>query len=93
VPADAEKSGIEMTEDETRVAFERLTLATPDDGRVLIENLSLNIPPGSRLLILGPDGSGRTSLMRATAGLWKAGQGRVVRPPAEQMMFLIQQPT
>ncbi len=30
--------------------------------------------------------------MRAMAGLWKEGQGRIVRPPLEQMMFLPQQP-
>ncbi len=92
VTAEAVKAGIEIAEDETRMAFERLTLATPDDGRLLIEDLSLNVPQGTSLLILGPDGSGRTSLMRATAGLWKNGQGRILRPPAEQMMFLTQQP-
>jgi putative ATP-binding cassette transporter len=92
VSADAVKAGIEIAEDETRIAFERLTLATPDDGRLLIEDLSLNVPQGTRLLILGPDGSGRTSLMRATAGLWKDGQGRILRPSAGQIMFLTQQP-
>jgi putative ATP-binding cassette transporter len=74
------------------VAFENVTLATPDDGRLLIANLSVEVPRGKRLLIVGPDGSGRTVLMRATAGLWKTGQGRIARPPLERMMFLPQQP-
>ncbi|HWG45419.1 MAG TPA: ATP-binding cassette domain-containing protein [Gemmataceae bacterium] len=91
LPASA-KSPLEVVEDETRVAFEGLTLATPDDGRLLIENLSLDVPRGKRLLISGPDGSGRTALMRAMSGLWKEGQGRILRPPLEQMMFLPQQP-
>jgi putative ATP-binding cassette transporter len=90
-PAPA-KSPVEIALDDGRIAYERLTLATPDDGRVLVENLSLNVPAGKRLLIVGPDGSGRTSLMRATAGLWKEGQGRIVRPLLEQIMFLSQQP-
>jgi len=30
--------------------------------------------------------------MRAMSGLWKEGQGRIIRPPVEQMMFLPQQP-
>jgi vitamin B12/bleomycin/antimicrobial peptide transport system ATP-binding/permease protein len=86
------KSSIEVVEDEMRVAFEGLTLATPDDGRLLLENLSLDVPRGRRLLISGPDGSGRTALMRAMSGLWKDGQGRIIRPPLERMMFLPQQP-
>ncbi len=69
-----------------------LTLATPDDGRLLLADLTLDIPRGQRLLIAGADGSGRTSLMRATAGLWKEGQGRILRPPLARIMFLPQQP-
>jgi putative ATP-binding cassette transporter len=88
----SEKASLEIASDDSRVAYEGLTLATPDDGRLLIADLSLDIPRGSRLLIVGPDGSGRTVLMRATAGLWKRGQGRILRPPLERMMFLPQQP-
>jgi putative ATP-binding cassette transporter len=90
--AEARKSQIEVTEDDTRVAFERLTLLTPGDGRLLVKELSLEVPRGRRLLILGPSGSGRTTLLRAAAGLWTAGQGRVVRPPADDSLFLPQRP-
>ena len=47
------------------------------DGRLLVKDLSVELPRGRRLLILGPSGSGRTTLLRAAAGLWSAGQGRV----------------
>jgi putative ATP-binding cassette transporter len=86
------KSAIETAEDADRLAFDRLTLVTPDEGRLLIEELSLDVVPGARLLIMGPDGSGRTTLLRATAGLWTAGQGRITRPPLEDLMVLPQQP-
>lgn len=86
------KAAIEIVEDDSRLAFEGLTLATPDEGRLLVADLSLDLPRGQRLLLTGPDGSGRTSLMRTLAGLWKVGQGRIYRPPLEQMMFLPQQP-
>ena len=88
----AHKSSIEVVEDEERVAFEGLTLVTPRDGRLLVKDLSLEVPAGRRLLVLGPSGSGRTTLLRALAGLWRTGQGRVVRPPREQTLFLPQQP-
>ncbi|MHB1423373.1 MAG: ABC transporter ATP-binding protein/permease [Gemmataceae bacterium] len=86
------KTGIEIGEDDGRLAYDGLTLTTPDDGRVLIADLTLELPRGKRLLISGPDGSGRTALMRTTAGLWKSGKGRVRRPPLRTMMFLPRQP-
>jgi putative ATP-binding cassette transporter len=91
ISADA-KPSLEIVENDAHVAYEGLTLATPDDGRLLLADLTLEVPAGKRLLIVGPDGSGRTALMRATAGLWKSGQGRIVRPPLERILFLPQQP-
>jgi putative ATP-binding cassette transporter len=86
------KAPIETTEDDARVAFEGLTLVTPRDGRLLVKDLSVQVPRGRRLLVLGPSGSGRTCLLRAAAGLWTSGQGRIVRPPLEDVLFLPQQP-
>jgi putative ATP-binding cassette transporter len=78
--------------DPVRLAYEGLTLMTPRDGRVLIRDLWVQVPEGRRLLIMGPNGSGRTSLLRATAGLWTRGEGRIVRPPLEEIVFLPQDP-
>jgi putative ATP-binding cassette transporter len=88
----AAKAPIETAEDESRVAFEGLTLTTPRDGRLLVKELTLEVPAGRRLLIVGPSGSGRTCLLRAAAGLWTSGQGRIVRPPLADVVFLPQQP-
>jgi putative ATP-binding cassette transporter len=86
------KSPIEIVEDESRIAFENLTLVTPGEGRLLVKDLSLEMPLGERLLILGARGTGRSSIVRAAAGLWTAGQGRIIRPPLDQVFFLPQQP-
>jgi putative ATP-binding cassette transporter len=88
----ADKSSIETACDADRLAFERLTLLTPDEGRLLVEDLSLEMAPGGRLLVMGSDGSGRTSLLRAMVGLWKSGQGRITRPDLDDVMVLPQQP-
>jgi putative ATP-binding cassette transporter len=88
----ASKSPLEIAEGPSRLAFERLTLVTPRDGRLLVKDLSLEVKRGQHLLIVGPSGSGRTSLLRACAGLWTAGSGRIVCPPVEESLFLPQQP-
>jgi putative ATP-binding cassette transporter len=67
-------------------------LQTPDYEQVIVENLSLSVQPGQGLLIVGPSGRGKSSLLRAIAGLWNAGTGRLVRPPLEEVLFLPQRP-
>mmetsp|Transcript_7310 Transcript_7310/g.17664 ORF Transcript_7310/g.17664 Transcript_7310/m.17664 type:complete len:821 (+) Transcript_7310:19-2481(+) len=70
-----------------------LSVVTPDGANLLIDGLSLQVQQGSPLLIMGPSGAGKTSILRAIAGLWNRGRGEVVmRVPQEQVMFLPQKP-
>ncbi len=93
-PEEPEHANLPTVEIETapEVAAEELTLMTPDYDRTLIRELSFDLPPEQSLLISGSSGAGKTSLMRAIAGLWSSGSGRIIRPELEDVMFLPQRP-
>ena len=75
-----------------QLALESLTLHPPRSERVLIRELSLSLRPGDALLITGDSGCGKSSLLRAIAGLWQTGSGTIHRPPLEAFFFLPQKP-
>ena len=69
-----------------------LDLCTPDQKRILIRNLSFALQEGQNLLIVGNSGAGKSSLLRAVAGLWTKGNGSIFRPPDDCVYFLPQRP-
>jgi putative ATP-binding cassette transporter len=71
------------------IRVENLTLWLPD-GRVLTDRLTLAIAPGERVLIKGPSGTGKSTLIRAMAGLWPWRSGLVVVPEDARIAFVPQ---
>ena len=85
-------AGIEIKEEDQRLAYEELTLLSPPDNQPVLKELSISIPVGSRILIRGRNETGKAALFKATAGLWVSGQGRIVRPSASGIAFLAERP-
>lgn len=54
-----------------------LGLATPATGRAVLHDVSFQVEAGSALAIIGPSGSGKSSLARAVVGIWKARHGAI----------------
>lgn len=61
-------------------------------GRPLINSASLSIAPGTAVEITGNSSSGKTALVRAIAGLWPWGRGRVETPRNLRIMIAPQKP-
>ncbi|KPW62215.1 ABC transporter involved in cytochrome c bioproteinsis, ATPase component CcmA [Pseudomonas caricapapayae] len=53
-------------------------LACERDWRMLFENLELQVNPGDMLQVSGPNGSGKTSLLRMLCGLMQPTSGHVL---------------
>jgi putative ATP-binding cassette transporter len=75
-----------------RFALSHVTLMTPNRQRTLIQDLTLDPEAKLNLLVVGQSGVGKSSLLRAIAGLWNQGQGIVKRPPLAEIFFLPQRP-
>ncbi|WP_083626163.1 ABC transporter ATP-binding protein/permease [Planktothrix serta] len=88
---DHEHTQIDMTVD-SPLALEHLTLNTPNYQKILVKDLSLTLASGEGLVIMGQSGVGKSSLLRAIAGLWTSGTGRLIRPELSSMLFLPQRP-
>jgi vitamin B12/bleomycin/antimicrobial peptide transport system ATP-binding/permease protein len=73
-----------------QLSFDDVTLQTPNYERTLVRALTFHVAPGQGLLIVGASGCGKSSLLRAIAGLWDSGTGTVVRPPLDELLFLPQ---
>ncbi|GAB4261524.1 MAG: metal ABC transporter ATP-binding protein [Deferrisomatales bacterium] len=57
------------------IRFEGATLAY--DGTVAVEDVSLEVPEGAFVGVLGPNGSGKTSLLKGILGLITPVKGRI----------------
>ncbi|MFT3804859.1 MAG: ABC transporter ATP-binding protein/permease [Burkholderiaceae bacterium] len=60
--------------------------------RPLLQTEHQRIEPGQHTLIVGPSGTGKSTLFRLLAGIWPFADGDVTRLPADQALFLPQRP-
>ncbi|CAL1239666.1 ABC transporter ATP-binding protein/permease [Candidatus Methylocalor cossyra] len=88
----ARNPALTVIEDDRQVAYQGLTLRSPRSGRRLVGNLSATFAAGRRVLVVGPDETARAALFQATAGIWEHGEGTLVRPNLERILFLPERP-
>ncbi|HEV2153437.1 ABC transporter ATP-binding protein/permease [Bradyrhizobium sp.] len=79
------------TSNETMLELNDLSV-TLDDGTAVVGETEVAIEPGERLLVAGESGTGKSTLVRAIAGLWPWGGGSVNFHPDRRLFMLPQRP-
>ncbi|MCC6765903.1 MAG: ABC transporter ATP-binding protein/permease [Deltaproteobacteria bacterium] len=87
--AHAKRLEVERRDDPT-LRFHDVVLNRPD-GQPLVRAVG-SIRQGESITLLGPTGSGKTTLFRALAGLWPFGAGRIEIPREARLHFVPPQP-
>ncbi|CAL74200.1 putative ABC transporter (fused ATP-binding and permease components) [Bradyrhizobium sp. ORS 278] len=65
---------------------------TLDDGKAVVGETEVVVDPGERLLVAGESGTGKSTLVRAIAGLWPWGGGSINFHPDRRLFMLPQRP-
>lgn len=81
-----------ISEESNRLVLSNITLLTPNKKRTLLRELTMDLANGDNLVVVGRSGVGKSSLLRAIAGLWTQGYGVIKRQPLANLFFLPQKP-
>jgi ATP-binding cassette subfamily C protein len=60
-----------------RLSVEGVSMMAPGDQRVIVQDVTFALSAGNGLGIIGPSGSGKSSLVRALVGVWQPARGKV----------------
>ena len=71
------RAATELPEARGDLQVEDLVLVSPKDGVPILRGVNFEIAAGEALAIIGPSGSGKSSLARALAGIWTPAKGSV----------------
>lgn len=77
--------------DDGAIHLENLSIAH-SNGRAVITDASIVIGLGEKVLIVGESGTGKSTLIRALAGLWPWGSGTIEVPRGKSIAFVPQKP-
>jgi ATP-binding cassette subfamily C protein len=60
-----------------RLSVEGVSIAPPGDQKIIVQDVTFALEAGSGLGLIGPSGSGKSSLVRALVGVWQPFRGKV----------------
>ncbi|WP_338694987.1 type I secretion system permease/ATPase [Bradyrhizobium sp. 26S5] len=75
IPARPEQTLLQAPE--KKLSVEAVTMVAPGDQRAIVQDITFAVEAGSGVGVIGPSGSGKSSLIRALVGVWVPARGKV----------------
>ncbi|WP_291863680.1 type I secretion system permease/ATPase [Bradyrhizobium sp.] len=60
-----------------RLSVEAVSIVPPGDQKIIVQDVTFALEAGNGLGVIGPSGSGKSSLIRALVGVWQPVRGKV----------------
>lgn len=76
---------------QTQLVVDNISIKT-QEGRDLVSDISFDLNIGDKLLIKGKSGCGKSTFIRALAGIWPYTKGSLCMPNRDDILFLSQKP-
>jgi ATP-binding cassette subfamily C protein len=61
----------------SQLSIEAVSIVPPGDQKVIVQDVTFALQAGNGLGVIGPSGSGKSSLVRALVGVWQPVRGKV----------------
>ncbi|QOZ22914.1 Type I secretion system ATP-binding protein PrsD [Bradyrhizobium ivorense] len=75
MPARAEQTLLQAPT--KKLSVEGVAMVAPGDQRLIVQDVSFTVEAGTGVGVIGPSGSGKSSLIRALVGVWTPARGKV----------------
>ncbi|MGB0902533.1 type I secretion system permease/ATPase [Halocynthiibacter sp.] len=75
IPAETPKTA--LPKPQAKLQVKQLTVVPPGETQAALKQVSFEMKPGQALGVIGPSGSGKSSLARTLSGVWKPAGGHL----------------
>ncbi|HTF77211.1 MAG TPA: type I secretion system permease/ATPase, partial [Bradyrhizobium sp.] len=73
----AQSTPTQLQDPSKGLSVEGVSIVPPGDQKVIVQEVTFALEAGSGLGVIGPSGSGKSSLVRALVGVWQPVRGKV----------------
>jgi len=89
---DSQTGAISRTEEKDAAIRLKDVQVALSDGTVVVDDADVTVNFGEKVLVAGESGTGKSTLVRAIAGLWPWGEGEIALAPDAKMFLMPQKP-
>jgi ATP-binding cassette subfamily C protein LapB len=87
LPSERTEIAVELARPQGEIALENVTFAYRAGAKPVVDGVRMTIKPGGMVGLIGPNGCGKTTLIKLIAGLYPVSGGRILLDGADITQF------